>query len=87
MPQETTRAKVRVNAVRQSKTDQGEVWQEHVIMNPVYSPDPASENRKFWEATPAGEVNLFINNPQVFGLFQEGQEVYLDMTIIEKPAT
>ena len=76
----TVRAKFRVNTVRQHKGTDGTVYQEEIQMGPVYSSDPASENRAFWTATPSGNLSMYVNNTAVFGRFQEGQEYYLDFT-------
>jgi hypothetical protein len=51
-----------------------------VILTPVYSPDPESENRAFWEATPQGTVNLVITNPAGAAVFEAGEEYFVDFT-------
>ncbi len=49
-------------------------------LGPVYSADLTSENRKFWEATPSGKLELTINNPAAFECFEAGKEYYIDIT-------
>lgn len=67
----TVRAKFRCSLARM----QGEVL--HVAMQPVYT--GSEENKAFWAATPAGSLDLWINNPAAHALFVEGQEYYLDI--------
>ncbi len=55
-------------------------YSETVSMIPVYSTDPEHENKKFWDATPSGKLDLYIQNPAAFGIFHQGQEYYLDFT-------
>lgn len=77
------RAKFRVNDIQHSLDGQGEPYSEMVQLNPVYSNDPQSENRQFWDATPAGTLTMWINNKAAFGLFERGKEYYLDFTPAE----
>lgn len=55
-----------------------------LTMQPVYSDDPKSENWLFWNATPSGQLQMTINNPEAFGHFKSGRAYYLDFT--EAPA-
>ena len=45
-------------------------------MTPVYSDDPDSENRKFWDATPSGklEVGTFSEMP-----WNVGEDYFIDI--------
>ncbi len=49
-------------------------------LRPVYSDDPNSENKKFWNATPGGELTLQAVNRDVWDKFEIGKEYYLDIT-------
>ena len=49
----------------------------------VYADDPEHENKKFWDATPGGELSMYVSNPDGW-IFEEGKEYYLDFT--EAPA-
>lgn len=79
------RAKFRCNHV--SKVNTTDNWQgTKVCLNPV-GPSyqngkqvfPAdSDNEKFWDASPSGELNLWIKNPAAAAVFHEGKEYYLD---------
>lgn len=79
----SVRAKFRVQTVFQSTDNKGVVYSENVTLTPVYSDDPNSENRAFWEATPSGQLQMWISNRAVFGYFIVGQEYYLDLTLVE----
>lgn len=52
---------------------------------PVYSDDPESENKKFWEATPSGKITLDTVNPEVLKEFDIGREYYIDFIPVESP--
>jgi hypothetical protein len=47
----------------------------------VYGND--GENKEYWEATPSGQLQLFMVNPAAWGQFEEGKEYYLDITPAE----
>ena len=49
-------------------------WGTIVKMSPVYSPDPASENYSWSQATPSGEIALTITNPAAAEQFEANQE-------------
>lgn len=44
---------------------------------PVYSSDPASENKAFWDATPSGELKMTCILSEAF---EVGKSYYLDFT-------
>lgn len=54
-----------------------------LVLNPVYSEDPNHENKKFWDATPSGEIRMFINNQAAFEKFELDREYYVDFTKAE----
>src|SRR5262245_58958806 len=57
-----------------------------VILSPVYgNSDPTHENTKFLNATPSGKIELGTINPEAWGAFELGSEVYIDFTPV-KPA-
>ncbi len=70
----TTRAKFRVHNL--TKYD----WGTEVFMSPVYSDDPNSENRAFWDATPTGDIRMTIKNEAAAQLFEKSKEYYVDFT-------
>lgn len=51
---------------------------------PVYSDDPASENKAFWDATPSGSLQLGVVNPEAWKHFEIGKAYYLDFTPAEQ---
>jgi hypothetical protein len=51
-----------------------------IVLSPVYSDDPESENRKFWNASPSGEIKLGTINPQAWAAFELDGEYYIDFT-------
>lgn len=75
------RAKFQVNGVWNNTTVDGEVLQQKVTMNPVYS--GSDENRAFWEATPTGSIELFISNKAAFNKLVNGKAYYIDFTPAE----
>lgn len=80
------RAKFIVNRVERSFYGYGDNKKEisTVVLTPVSSQDPESENKKFWEATPSGEVKLGTINQAAADYFELGEEYYLDFTKAEK---
>lgn len=59
--------------------------QRQITLKPVYSTDPAHENKTFWDATPSGELKMTINNAVAAEFFQPGTEYYIDFS--EAPPT
>jgi len=51
-----------------------------IQMTPVYSTDPDHENKQFWDATPSGSFQMWVNNPDCISHLHPGQEVYIDIT-------
>lgn len=52
-------------------------------LTPVYSDDPNSENRTFWNASPSGSIQLGVVNQAAWGMFEIGKEYYVDFTPAE----
>lgn len=71
-------AKFRANSVEKDE------YGEAVSLQPVYSDDPANPNHAWSEATPCGQLQMFISNPDAHGVIAEGKE-YL-VRISEAPA-
>lgn len=51
-----------------------------VRLHPVYSSDPNHENKRFWDATPSGSIEMQVNNMAALEQFEPGQEFYVDFT-------
>lgn len=56
------------------------VKQGKVVLGPVYSNDPHSENKAFWDATPSGKIEMWITNKSAYEGFELGQTYYVDFT-------
>jgi len=56
-----------------------------VILKAVYDPDENSENGKFFEYTPSGEIDLSIVSESALNEFEAGKEYFIDFN--EAPAT
>jgi len=69
----TTRCKMACRVAEQS-----EYGGTRVVLGPVYDADPHSVNHSFWQATPAGQIDLTITNPAGAAVFQVGKEYYVD---------
>lgn len=54
-----------------------------LVFSPTYSDDPKSENKKFWDATPGGELRFNCVNGEAVEYFELGKEYYLDLTVVE----
>lgn len=95
----TVRARFTVNKVVQHKDGNGNVCQEDVHMNAVcgakdatfkyeyeYSDEERAERdvQSFADATPWGDLQFCINNPHVFGFYEEGKDYYIDMVPVPK---
>lgn len=56
---------------------------EYVRLSAVYSSDPDSENYSWSQATPSGQLNMYITNPEAQGKFEVGKEYYIDISPAE----
>jgi hypothetical protein len=79
----TTRALFYVTDVLFRPAPDGTIASHVVTLNAAYDPDPESPNHAFWQATPAGQITMTINNPEVFGLFLPGKKFWLDFTPVK----
>jgi hypothetical protein len=75
------RAKFRITKIEKSETS------ESLTMNAVYAdkygPDGVNEDNDFARWTPWGELKMGITNPNLLGVFNEGDKVYIDFTKAE----
>ena len=79
----TTRALFTVNDVLARQDSAGKTVSQIVRMNPSYVSNPENPNHAFWKATPTGNLEMTINNEQVFGFFKPGKSYWLDFTEVE----
>lgn len=56
-----------------------------LVFKPVYDENPESENHKFWEATPDGEIKLGVINPEAWEHFELDQEYYVEFVPAHRP--
>lgn len=79
----TVRAKFKVTRIERSEFGGGKEVQTIVLL-PVYGGNGASEeNRKFYAATPSGEIKLGTVNAEAAACFDLGKEFYVDFTPAE----
>jgi hypothetical protein len=65
----------------EGRDKQGQPCVQHTVtLQPVYSSNPAHENKAFWDATPAGKIELGIVNTAAGEQFELGAEFYVDFT-------
>ncbi|MEX2739932.1 hypothetical protein AB3480_00535 [Rhizobium mongolense] len=51
-----------------------------VFLHTVYSEDIQSEDGRFTQATPWGELRMTVDNPNASVKFEVGKQYYLDFT-------
>lgn len=76
----SSRCKARVSKVEKNAYGEGYMI---ALGSPPYDPDPESENGKFFEATPAIQMQLGLLNEGALEAFPEGKDVYVTFTPVE----
>lgn len=56
-----------------------------VHFSPVYS--GSEENKKFFQATPGGQIAFYTVNESALEQFEQGKEYYVDFTLAENAAS
>lgn len=84
MPQ--LRLKMLVASVAQQVDQEGNISQEQIGLNAVYSDKEGSPNKQWSKWTPAAQLNISISNPDAFKKLLPGQFVFVDLTITDKDA-
>ena len=74
------RAKFKVHNSTPYNGSDGRPSGYRVALSPVYDSNPASENAKFYQATPWGEIILGTVKPAVGEVLKPGAEFYVDFT-------
>lgn len=79
------RAKFYVQKIEKTKYGYAPNQQEMttLVLAPVYSAEPGTENKKFWDASPQGEIKLGTINLEAANQFELGGEYYIDFTKAE----
>lgn len=68
-------ARMQVWNVEKAITPDGVQNGENITLHPVYSSDPASPNYSFSQATPSGNVQMWISNPGGLRLLQAAPRI------------
>ena len=79
----SVRAKFRCMSVTTHHTRMVEVRLRPVYNNAKGDYEVPPENQAFWDATPAGEITMTINNPDASAQFIPGQAFYVDFSIAD----
>lgn len=53
-------------------------------LRPVYDPNPESENGRFFQSTPGGQIDLTVVNESAMNQFKAGEEYYVDFSPVKK---
>ena len=75
------RAKLKVSDVRKEEAYE-ELSFSAVSRDEGYPEDGSDENNTFAKWTPSAELSMTVNNPNLFGKFEVGQEFYVDFTSV-----
>lgn len=71
------RCKMRISQVTQSFNSDGQPESEQVKLRAVYG-DDNSENAQWSKYTPSANFEIYINNPDAFGVLRKDHEFYID---------
>lgn len=77
----TVRAKFVVQRIERMMYN-SEKEMQNIVMTPVYGTGD-TENAKFWQYTPSGEIRLGTINAEAAAEFELGKEYYIDFTRAE----
>lgn len=75
------RAKFQVTSITEHAY--GDRRMKTIKMQPVFSSEEGSENKRFWEASPNGEIRLGTINMDAAAQFELNGEYYIDFTPAE----
>lgn len=74
----SVRAKFKVDSIERSKHYGEGSEMQTIKMTPVYG--NSEENKKFYAASPSGQIHLGTINPEAAKQFELGKEYYVDFT-------
>lgn len=80
----TLRLKMTVRSVNRVADGIGNISQEELLLDAVYSNDPGSANAQWSKWTPSATLTMTISNPGAFGRVLPGQFVFVDLTLTDK---
>jgi len=73
------RAKMRISSV--NRTEYGETLKMNAVAKvEAYSEDGSDEDNTFAKFTPSADLEMQVNNPDLWGKFTPGDYYYLDFT-------
>jgi hypothetical protein len=76
------RAKMKVESIH--ITEHGESIQMNAVCGTgAFGAKGESEDNTYARFTPAGSINLTVNNPDLLGTIKPGQKFYVDFTLAE----
>lgn len=78
------RAKFFVNTVKHSCDHNGAIGSEELELSAVTGSSGDEVNKQWSKWTPNGRLTMTINNQGAMRKLLPGQEVYIDITVIEK---
>lgn len=76
------RAKMMIHDVKLTQYGE-ELHAKPVTGNEAFGPNGESENNTYARFSPSGDLTLMITNPDLYGQYKPGQQLYVDFT----PAT
>lgn len=84
-------AKFVISSVLEFKDQEGNVTSERLQMNAVggnsvqhgYPQDGSDEDNTFARYTPSAYLDIYIQNPELFGKFKQNDKLYVDFTTEE----
>lgn len=78
------RLKMSVNSVKRVADAEGNISQEEIGLNAVYSAKEGAANAQWSKWTPCAQLTMTISNPDAFGKVLPGQFVFVDLTPTDK---
>jgi len=73
-----------VESVRRLANTEGNVVQEEIALNAVYSSDPNSVNAQWSKWTPSASLRFTVSNPDAFNKVLPGQFYFIDLIPTDK---
>lgn len=77
------RAKMRIADVIKHESGDETLVMTAVAKNEAYPEDGSDENNTYAKYTPSADLSMYIANPALHGMFNIGDEYYLDFTKVQ----
>lgn len=78
------RLKMSVGSVKRVADSTGNITQEELSLNAVYSNQAGSANAQWCKWTPSAQLTMSISNPDAFGRALPGQFFFVDLIPTDK---